>query len=182
MNVGMYNRANNYAWVLNSADKGTQTNKDVLHDAYLSWYDKTGNNLFDEPPFRVFRVIKITFLKSLQKNHKFWFFNNEKFKTTFYEWNEWEFNNNKVTPEDEYILSEVKKNCQEKVNKLVEISSSRTKGVNKTKLGDAYSLFVDGYSPAEIAKKLHITKRGINKYSNQIKNGTITAKKEYPSR
>ena len=34
--------------------------RDILHDAYLNWFDKTGTDLFDEPEHRMMRIIKNT--------------------------------------------------------------------------------------------------------------------------
>lgn len=48
-----YNQARGYAYAL---DK--QYNRDILHDSYLVWYDKTGRNLFDEHRGVITKTVK----------------------------------------------------------------------------------------------------------------------------
>lgn len=57
MNNVNYYKARSYAWKINHDDY-----MDVLHDAYLSWFNKTGDNLFDEPMPRVLKVVKLTYM------------------------------------------------------------------------------------------------------------------------
>ena len=61
MNKITYSTAKRYVQRLNLTDP-----LDLLHDAYLNWYDKTGSDLFDEPMPRVYTVIKYTFRAHLK--------------------------------------------------------------------------------------------------------------------
>lgn len=178
MNVAVYNRANNYAWVLNNHLCGTTGPKDMVHDAYLRWYDKTGNDLFNEPIYRIFKIIKLTFLSDIRKNHRYWQYQGEELPSYTQEFDNQKVN--RVTPEDEYIQSEVKKNCHLKVKELSEISNSRISG-RKSRIMEVYELLEKGFKRNEIAEELNLTRPAITHYSNQLKYGTNTKTKEYPS-
>lgn len=62
MNKTTYTNSRRYVYSLKLEDP-----IDLLHDAYLKWYDKTGNDLFDEPQYRVFAIIKYTFKAQLKQ-------------------------------------------------------------------------------------------------------------------
>lgn len=62
-----YNRLRSYCWHL----KGEHY-MDLLHDAYLKWYDKTGKNLFEEPNYTGAKVIRNIMLSQNQKNYYMW--------------------------------------------------------------------------------------------------------------
>jgi hypothetical protein len=58
MNTSNYTQARRYLNKIRYSD----TNLDTLHDAYINWFDKTGTDLFNEPIYRVIRVVKMTYL------------------------------------------------------------------------------------------------------------------------
>src|SRR5687768_16794717 len=45
---------------------------DVVHDAYLTWHKKTGNNLFNEPEHRVMAVMGWTVRKTKNMGMQMW--------------------------------------------------------------------------------------------------------------
>lgn len=71
-----YNRLRSYCYVL----KG-ENYMDLLHDAYLAWYDKTGKNLFEEPNYTGTKVIRNIMLSQNQKNYFMW--RGEKYRKEF---------------------------------------------------------------------------------------------------
>ena len=164
MNLENYRLGQRYAWTL--AEK--KDSGDILHDAYLTWYDKKGVNLFDEHPGTVFRVIKYTFLDSLKKNHKYWNYEGQRYTTNCVDFADQICNSR--TPEDEYISQELKKNCQKIVQQLSERSNSRINGV-KSKLAEVYELMLSGYKNFEISEILGLSRPAITFYANQLKNG-----------
>jgi len=54
MNKKTYQEALRYSSKINNKDNY----RDYVHRAYLVWFEKTGNDLFDESPFTVCRVIR----------------------------------------------------------------------------------------------------------------------------
>lgn len=46
---------------------------DLVHDAYIRWFNKTGNNLFYEPEHRVMAVMRFTVLAHREKNSRIYF-------------------------------------------------------------------------------------------------------------
>lgn len=63
-----YWRARGYAYRL----VGTATYPDLVHDAYVLWFDKTGQNLFEQDSRLVTKVIKNIFLGRSKKNMFMW--------------------------------------------------------------------------------------------------------------
>lgn len=55
MNTTNYTKGRSYCFHL---DKTLY--RDILHDAYLNWFEKTGLDLFDEPERKMMRIIKNT--------------------------------------------------------------------------------------------------------------------------
>lgn len=48
---------------------------DLVHDAYIRWYDKTGKDLFDEPEHLVMRMVYWEFKRWMKENN--WTYNKE---------------------------------------------------------------------------------------------------------
>lgn len=158
----MYRRAQNYAWKL---DHGHNDHNDILHDAFLVWYDKHGKNLFDEDYKTVFRVIKLTFLGNIKKNNRYWFYQGDQYPIAYEQFENQ--SSTTSTPESELISLELKKNCAQKVKKLTEISNSRING-SKSRLNEVYELLVKGYALFEIALLLGMTRGNVTHYGKQL--------------
>jgi len=56
MNKKNYQQAVRYAMKI----QDQYHSKDLVHDAYIRWFNKTGQNLFDQPEGRILRVVKYT--------------------------------------------------------------------------------------------------------------------------
>lgn len=62
MNLSNYYQLQSYCWHLAGS-----LYRDLLHDAYVKWYEKTGNNLFNEPNVLGAKVIRNIHFNNLQK-------------------------------------------------------------------------------------------------------------------
>lgn len=67
MNKKVYQHGRRYAEKLDPINF-----KDILHDAYIRWYDKCQKDLFDEKEGTVIRVIKNTWVTSKGPNRYMW--------------------------------------------------------------------------------------------------------------
>lgn len=87
----IYDRAVEYAFRLNP-----RLCKDIVHDSYLTWYDKHKKNLFEEKESTVMAFIRKTFWLKYSRVAKIPVVSfTDKMKQ------------NLVTPEDEYVAREV---------------------------------------------------------------------------
>ncbi len=135
--------------------------EDIVHDAFLTWFDKTGRNLFEEPEITALSVVKKTW------QGKYW----QRTKITVggrmgrYGWKgelvKRQFINadkvlmvNRVTPEDEYIAQE-----------LHELFMSMDSELRL----QIYLYAVEGFSQTEIAKMLNQSKSFINYYFKKMR-------------
>jgi len=62
----------NYQKSIRYATKLTDKPRDLVHEAYIKWYEKTGDNLFDRQPGEIARVLKNIFFN--QERNKQWSF------------------------------------------------------------------------------------------------------------
>lgn len=78
MNIDTYRQALRYAIYVE-----WRIPRDIVHDAYLLWYDQTGKDLFDEPPRLVTAIVKTALRRTysaskrvyqwnLEKHHRVW--------------------------------------------------------------------------------------------------------------
>lgn len=67
MNLVNYKRAQGYAYKI-----VPQKYKDIVHDAYVRWFDKTGRDLFDEHPRVVIKVVKNVAIGARASNQYFY--------------------------------------------------------------------------------------------------------------
>lgn len=157
-----YQKAVGYAYHLDHS-----LAKDIVHDAFTKWFDKTGKNLFDEHERTVISVVKKTWWtnyfgpsrivykgkKYPKRNRQFsedgylspksarWLMG----RTTLYQ---------SVTPEDEYIAKEFDewfRNCD-----------------NQTHL-EIYLHAVEGYKPIEISKILGLSPQLVSYYFKKMR-------------
>lgn len=63
MKLDTYRQALRYATYIE-----WRTPKDIVHDAYLQWYDKTGKDLFDEDAILVMSMVKYAIRRHYQKS------------------------------------------------------------------------------------------------------------------
>lgn len=173
MNIEYYRRGRRYAWAL---DK--ELCKDIVHDAYVTWWDKYEKDLFDEHIGTIFLTIKYTFLAYLKSN--VWFFRGESQGPRKFERFEDIFNSgdeekkrlelelfNPNTPEDEYIAAELLGEYMELIRSVPKDRAVFTGNENTTK--EILTKRLNGYTNKEIAEELGISQSGVTYYLNKIK-------------
>lgn len=136
-----YAKARSYCYKLNK-----DLYRDVLHDAYVHWFEKTNKDLFDEPLPRVIRVIKLTWFGYYVTKRKV------VNRNVFSSYND-NLSNNE-TPEAILISKE--------------LEESFIASCPKLQL-DVYLLAVQGYKAHEIAKILDIYKSHVSYYFKKIR-------------
>lgn len=144
-----YEKAKAYAFVIDRSFDITTDHRDLLHDAYLTWYNKTGMNLFDEPLYRIFRIISNCFRTKLAKN-RYTYNHQESYRIyeTFQDqcWDS-------TTPEVQLIG---KDQLQVRIDKFYKKYPQ-----HKERLLEVLRLMYEGYERDEIVGKLGITKGSI---------------------
>jgi len=145
-----YWNGRSYAWQVNRF-----LYRDILHDAYIHWYNKTGKNLFDEPWKRVVRVIKLTYygyyISQNIRNRQWFEFDDNLFNT--------------VTPEQQLIDSESFETLIKQIQQTYPRSSNQ--------MVQSLTLKLEGYQQKEIAEKLGVPKSLITYYFNNIRSMQI---------
>ncbi len=120
--------------------------RDLLHDSYLHWFEKTHKDLFDEPMPRVIRVIKLTWLgyyvnkRKVQNRKVFSSYDDNLLYTS--------------TPEDILIAKEMEE-------ALITASPELQLEI--------YLLAIQGYRPYEICKILDMSKSHVSYYFKKIR-------------
>ena len=154
MNVKVYNSARRYAEKLKFTDS-----QDLLHDAYLIWYDKKGVDMFDEPVWKVFTVIRLTFLaflKAKKRRHTYF----EEFVDGYHKANQ-------ITPEDEAIATDLKKEYLQ-LGRLTRQNAHNHSIINDILFRKAFGLRND-----EIAEDLSVSKSLVTYYLKQVDTRSI---------
>ncbi len=176
MNSKMYRRGIRYASVLTKNDNSI----DVVHDAYLNWYDKKNSDLFDQPAKTIFKVIKNTFFNNFKKDHKYWTSEGERHKIQSIPMQSIDARSeedgiidnrlyNQNTPESELISLDSKKNFGRVVDQATATSNTRINGI-KSRLDEVYKFLVEGYPLKEIAVLMGLKRPAISHYSKQLQN------------
>ena len=173
MNKKAYDKALGYAYRLNS-----KLHKDIVHDSYIVWFNKTGHDLFDEDQRVITQVVKKTWQgKYLQKN--MYMYRGEKFARSFCNiddqcafnntttWGDL-YNTTKITPEDEMIAKELNEHMLSfKPRVTTSCNKSFIETSAKTQL-DVYLFAVQGFSRAEIADTLGVTVASVSNYFKRM--------------
>lgn len=139
-----YNRAFRYA---HSIDPNND--RDLLHDAFLNWFNKTGKNLFEEEPGIINKTIKYTHYNNIRKNS--YMVNGVRHQKYHSDYIEGFTGSNSTTPEDIYISKEL--------DNLFLSSTAQL---------DIYLYAVQGYRPFEIAGILNKPKKTIEQYFKKM--------------
>ena len=127
-----YKRALKYAHAIDP-----KNDRDLLHDTYLSWFKKTGKNLFEESQWYIHKVIKYEHFNSLRRNS--YMINGVRQRKYNLEFNPDYMGWRSTTPEDEYIAKE--------------LETKFLSTTNDVQL-EIYLYAVQGYRPSEIAQLL----------------------------
>lgn len=157
MNIRTYQNAKRYATKIKYNDP-----IDLVHDSYVKWYEKTGQDLFDEPEGRVMSILRNTFRGFLSKNR--WTYDKRtQGQRQFYEFrgdvtedSNLVHSHNPITPEDYYIAKELK----ERFVGVVATANPTVKEI----LNYRYL----GYQNKEISEELGVSKSLITHYLKQV--------------
>lgn len=159
MNVENYRKARSYSFKLDS-----ELYRDILHDAYLAWWNKCERDLFDEHIGTIIKTVKYTFFAHLKNN--VWFYNKvNQGQRKFVEFDENIFY--ATTPEDEYIATELLGEYMELINSVPKDRAVFTGNEETTK--EILTKRLNGYTNKEIAEEMGISKALITYYLNRTK-------------
>lgn len=153
-----YREAMGYAFKLDS-----QNYKDIVHDAYVKWYIKTGDNLFEQHRGVITKTVKNIFFNSLSSSK--WMYDGEIFSKEFLRIlsdvvDEEDFSGKVYTPMVESPLVDIMVN--DTMNHLAKILSERC--------NDVLKMMSEGFKQNEIAEALHLSPALINIEVKKIKN------------
>lgn len=139
--------------------------RDIVHDAYLTWFNKTQKNLFNEPIGTILRVIKLTFYRTLSRNKFMW--------------------RGKIASRQVIPLSTTDYNHEE--DKSISLSNQEDlftqlqyqqdlkhfeDTLPKTQL-EVMKLSITGYKPSEIAVQLNKSRQAVNGSLNHVRNKVL---------
>ena len=137
--------------------------KDILHDAFLHWYNKTGKDLFEEGNGTVCRVIKLTYygyyIANNTRNRKFEDFEEQSVTT--------------LTPEQQLIEAqtlEITEGRIKEINDYIEAHYPKT----ASNMIMAFSMKLEGYVRKEIAKALNVSRQTINYYMSNVRSVSLS--------
>lgn len=158
-----YKRALGYAFRLNG-----ELYRDIVHDSYITWFNKTGDNLFDQHPQVITQVIKRTWQTKYVQPSRFMY------KGVFYSKKQIRmddifsfdpitkdvvvnsdiYNSTRVTPEDEYIATELETHVSE---------------FSATLKLDVFLYAVQGYDQKTVAKMTGLSTALVNYYYKRMR-------------
>lgn len=172
MNNKNYKRASGYAFRLVG-----ELNRDLLHDAYIVWFNKTSNDLFEEDPRVITQVVKNVWRNKYVQSTSY-MVNGEKVSLTFCDIDSYAtdectyaelYSNTKTTPEDIYIAKELNSNILAYKPKITKNNTiSYRQKATKQHL-EIYLYAVQGYTRTEIADMLGVTWPTVDNYFKRIK-------------
>lgn len=126
--------------------------KDLVHDAYLAWHKKTGNNLFEQSEGVVIQTVKNIHLSNYTRNTFMW--RGEIFSKSFTEWEDFKAPTDNLNPESILIMSD--------------LSSRLVDSLTPVEL-QVYNLLLQGYKTAEICEQLGLYRQIVNHKARKIK-------------
>lgn len=145
----LYLKGRAYCFKLNR-----QLYRDILHDAFLHWYNKTGRNLFEETERRMIRVLKLTWLG---------YYVNIRSRSRHFEELEEDSTIEGITAEHILIAKETGQWFDSKMKAFKKKYPKTARNVERV-----YELKRDGYDQTEIAAILELAKSSITYYVNNF--------------
>lgn len=97
-----YNSAFRYAHAIDPAH-----DRDLLHDAYIAWFNRTGKNLFDEHDGTIRKVIKLERYNSIRRDS--YMIRGKRIRKNTSEYNDGYIPSNSPTPEEIMIAKDIDK-------------------------------------------------------------------------
>lgn len=128
--------------------------KDIVHDSYIIWYDKTKTNLFEEHERTVMSVVKKVWWGKYIAKAKHQYKGEVKVREMALFEEETSFHRNNITPEDIYIAKEFEE-------QLLNTSS--------VTLLEIYKLAVQGWNQMQIAIILGESPQFVNNYFKKMR-------------
>lgn len=153
MNLRTYQKAKRYAVKIKYSDP-----IDLVHDSYLMWYEKTGQDLFDEPEGRVMSILWKVCNNYIRRNQ--WMYEGTRYPKVYVTYEEGTSEKihgtthkyNAITPEDYCIGNDLK----ERFSKVVKSCDPLTRQILK------YKWF--GYNNTEISQEMNIAMTTLSKH------------------
>lgn len=144
-----YNKAKKYLYKVTP-----ELYKDILHDAYLNYYRRTGLNLFNQPNTNVIGVIRNQWYEELRKS--LYKKNGERLPYIITEFDDHRYN--PITPEDILVGKETLETVQQRTNQF-----------EKPEIADyVLTLRIEGYDNKEIAEILNLSLHQVKRYVNNL--------------
>lgn len=160
MDNNQYRRARGLAWKLASSHGFANEYPDLVHDAYISWYNKTKSDLFDEHPGTIFHVIKnICMARSVLNRFRYRHQTHSRTRVTIPSTDKPEEGSSFYIP---YTLPTD--------NLVAEEIASKIEAVLKPKELITYYYLLQGYKPSEIAELERGYRQKINGRVTKIRN------------
>lgn len=135
-----YRKALNYAHRLDP-----QYYKDLVHDAYLEWYRKTGMSLLEAPEGVMIQTIKNTHRGNYTRSTFMW--RGEIGLKQFFTFQEYDRPVNEFNPENQCIIMDMKEKLDSR------LTEEQREVLNQTRMG---------YAPSEVAEQLGTYRQQIN--------------------
>lgn len=123
--------------------------KDLLHESFLTYFDRTGRNLFEENNRKVITVVRNQYYDSLRE--RMYKINGVRYA---YEFLEYEESVTITTPLD-YLIR------QETYDRMV---ASLKKFTNPPLATAIFNLKIQGYSASEISKEVNLNQVNVRRY------------------
>jgi DNA-binding CsgD family transcriptional regulator len=151
VNWKSYYEARGYAWKLNPNNY-----LDIVHDAYIIWYNRTGNDLFEEHRGRVSQTVKFVFLN--QHGAKRFMYRGQYYRKTYTE-SSWLYSD-EDSPENVYLRQEE----QDYQDSIIDRIAANLTPIR----AEIFALLREGYNQRQISKKLGVNPQNIQYHVTQI--------------
>jgi DNA-binding CsgD family transcriptional regulator len=145
-----YNKAKRYLFKVNS-----EVYKDVLHDAFLNYFRRTGLNLFDRPNGNVIGVVKNEYFSYLRS--KMFRRHGERLPFQFTTFEDHSFTS--VTPEDILIGEETQQQIESRLSSFEDPRLA----------GEVLRMRMEGYNTKEISKELYLSIQQVKRYTTSLR-------------
>lgn len=145
-----YWKARRYAYKLN-----TTLYRDIVHQAYVKYFERTGLDLFQQPNRKIMRVVRNSYYELLRE-YSYKRGSKNSYTRYYYEFIEHGDNYavTKTTPEDILIGNQLEERLADVIEDFKYPVVAR----------DVIDLARQGYSPKEISTSLNLAKSSVNRY------------------